>query len=252
MEAVALALEGEKVAVCGSAPTGNFDEKDAAAWIYAPDLTEPPKRFDYRPGGLSHVFAETTRDCVFAGDELVMVGEVFGQHDLKKSETRDRHFILRVGVQAGDDAWLVASSSLGVQSGATAVAIDDEGRVLTAGYRCDDDCDPMGMLQVHDTEALVWHADIGAWPTKGHVARELAWSPAGYAVLASGGPSGSEAAFMVRAYAPIKQVAPLWTYTRDDANLVHLAQTLVIGPFGEIWAGGFGESGYPAIAQIAG
>ncbi|MCB9565635.1 MAG: hypothetical protein H6710_00135 [Myxococcales bacterium] len=251
-EAVALALDGEKVAVCGSVPTEFIDGKDAAVWIYTPDLPGPPKIFDYQVGMYGHWSGETVRDCIFAGDELVLVGDALGKHEGQLEKARNRHFILRYNQLTQEERWLVASIGLGAQSGATAVAVDDQGQVLTAGYRCADDCDPMGMLQIHDADGLVWHADIGAWPNKGYAARDLVWSPAGYAVLASGGSQGSEDAFMVRAYAPGEQVAPLWTYTRADADLVHLAQTLVIGTFGEIWAAGFGASGYPAVAQIAG
>ena len=239
-------------AVCGSAPTKFVDGKDAAAWFYTPDLSGVPKLFDYKAGGLAHSMAETTLDCIFAGGELVMVGEAFGPHEGQGNDSRDRHFILRFDPLTEKELWLVASIGLGAQSGATAVAVDDQGQILTAGYRCADDCDPIGMLQVHDADGLVWHADIGVWPSKGYVARDLVWSPAGYAVLASGGSPGSEKAFIVRAYAPGEQVLPLWTYTRADADVFHLAQTIVIGTFGQVWAGGFGASGYPAVAQIAG
>ena len=252
-EAAALALHGDEVAVCGSVPTVGVDGKDAAAWLHSPGRLPDSWSLDYASGGLEkHQFGETVRDCTFAGDELVMVGEVFGPHEGDKQDPRDRHFIARFDLSTKKEEWLVASSGLGLQSAATAVAVDDQGRVLTAGYRCSDACEPMGMLEVHDRDELLWHADIGAWPSKGSAARELLWSPAGYALLASGGPWGSEAAFMIRAYAPLKEVAPLWTYVREDVDAVHLALTIALGPYGEIWAGGSGESGHPAIAQIGG
>ncbi|MCB9705152.1 MAG: hypothetical protein H6711_24960 [Myxococcales bacterium] len=251
-EAAALALHDDGVAVCGSAPTVGIDGKDAAAWLYRPGQNPMSWSFDYQGANEEHMFRETVRDCAFAGDELVMVGEVFGYHQDDKNVPWDRHFIYRFNPLTKGEKWLVASPSLGMQSGATAVAVDDVGRVLSAGYRCNEPCEPTGMLEVHDIEGLTWHADIGTWPTKGYAARELLWSPAGYALLASGGPLGSEAAFVVRAYAPLKQTTPLWSYVREDANAVHMALTLAIGSFGEIWAGGFGATGYPAVAQIAG
>jgi hypothetical protein len=41
------------------------------------------------PGAKKHQFAETARDCAFAGDTLVLVGEAWGEHDADK-KVRDR------------------------------------------------------------------------------------------------------------------------------------------------------------------
>jgi hypothetical protein len=69
-------------------------------------------------------------------------------------------------------------------------------------------------------------------------------------VVASGGVKGHEDAFTVRAFAT-SQVEALWTFTREDLQALHFALRLAIGPFGQIYAGGFGE-GYPAVAYIHG
>jgi hypothetical protein len=70
------------IAVCGAAPSGHPDAWDAAAWIYP---AEPVRRgADLRLRGQGtttwkpHKFTEIARDCAFAGDTLVMVGEANG------------------------------------------------------------------------------------------------------------------------------------------------------------------------------
>ena len=61
----------------------------------------------------------------------------------------------------------------------------------------------------------------------------------------------TRAAFTVRAFADDK-VDPVWTYARTDAGMLHLALALAIGKYGEVYAGGLGENGYPAVAYIGG
>jgi hypothetical protein len=48
------------------------------------------------------------------------------------------------------------------------------------------------------------------------------------------------------------QVAALWTFTRKDLQVLHFALALAIGNYGEVYAGGLGANGYPAVAFIAG
>jgi hypothetical protein len=96
----------------------------------------------------------------------------------------------------------------------------------------------------------VWQTSLGPFPTKSFAVQDLAWSPAGYAVVATGGGAGNEAAFTVRAFA--KPGGALWTFTRKDLQVLHLALALAIGNYGEVYAGGLGANGYPAVAFIAG
>ena len=77
-----------------------------------------------------------------------------------------------------------------------------------------------------------------SWPSR---------SPAGYAVIATGGLKGKESAFTVRACSTAQEEA-LWTFTRKDLQVLHCALALALGKYG----GGDGANGYPAIAYIAG
>lgn len=115
---------------------------------------------------------------------------------------------------------------------------------------CDDDCQPEGELRTYDGATLVSLVSLGLFPAPALAVRDLAWSPAGYTLVATGGPQGSEAGFHVRAYSPA-QVEPVWSFLRDDGTF-NLAAALAIGPFGEVYAGGMGASGYPAVAYIGG
>jgi hypothetical protein len=149
--------------------------------------------------------------------------------------------------------WTVApKGAKTTQSAAQTMSLDDQGRILIAGYICTDDCDPEGELRIYDPDGtLAWVASLGAFPTPQWTAQDIAWSPAGYIVVATGGTQGNETAFTVRAFAPFKY-DPVWTFVREDDQVLSFANALAFGMFGEVYAGGFGANGYPAVAYIAG
>ncbi len=242
------------VAVCGSVPTQAQDGKDAVTWLFRPNLPGESRIFDYKPEGVvPHWFAETTRDCAFSGDKLVMVGEAFGKHSINDQEpARDRHFILNFDTNTKSENWTVDGGELWSQSGATTIVVDDQGRYFTGGYVCGDTCTPIAELRAYDPGGTVlWKSQIGEIPAKTWGPHDLVWSPAGYVIIALGGTKGDEIAFSVRAYSTA-QVDPLWTYSRKDNQFFHMAFALAVGPFGEVYAGGFGMNGYPAVAYVAG
>jgi hypothetical protein len=251
--AAALAHHGSgTVAVCGSAPTLSTDV-DAMVQLFRPNLPGEPWRLDYQPDDEDepHSFDERARDCVFVGDSLALVGEAYGKYGIENVD-RDRLFILRLGVAAKSSAWLVAPPGARTQSGAQAVAVDDQGRLVVAGYTCDDDCQPEGDLRIYDPgDALVWQASLGAFKSEGLGTQDLAWSPAGYAVVATGGLKGDESAFTVRAFAS-SQPLPLWTFEHKHLQALQLALALALGRDGEVYAGGLGASSSPAVLFIGG
>lgn len=252
----ALALSaGATMAICGSAPTPEpGDLTDAVVHIVRPDFSGLSKRFDYNKAGQWHKFDEDARDCEFdPNDEsrLVVVGSAFGLHDGKNDPKRNRRFNLTYDLETDHGDLQVASVGLVTESVATSVAIDDEGRAWIVGCNSNDvsyegqmwllDADgepgPAVSLGLHSSETLC--------PAKVRV------SPAGYLVVASGGVIGSEPAFSVSAYAPLK-AQPLFTFKHEDAGLFHLAHALAIGPYGQIYAGGFGADGFPLFVIIYG
>ena len=251
--AVALAHhESGAVAVCGTGPSGQVDKLDAMAWIFRPGLANESWAVDYpEEGKPPHSFAEQTRDCVFVGDTLTLVGEAYGKHG-QELPPRDRLFILRLDTAAQTFPWTVPSPGDQTQSGAQAVDTDDEGNLIVAAYTCDDDCKPAADLRIYDQEdTLKWKASLGSFPTTQFAVQDLVWSPAGYAVVATGGLKGGEAAFTVRAFSPSQEEA-LWTYTHNDLQVLQVAFALAIGNDGEIFAGGLGANGFPAVAFIWG
>ncbi len=240
------------VAVCGTTPTGQLDVVDAMALMFRPNLPGEPWVGDYRPEGqLAHRISERTRDCVFAGDALALVGEANGFH-AQEDVKRDRLFVLRLDTATKTTTWMVASPGVKLQSGAQAAAVDDLERLVLAGYTCDDDCQPEGDLRIYDAQdTLMWQVSLGSFANKASAVQDLAWSAAGYAVVATGGPKFHESEFTVRAFAPSQEEA-LWTFTRKDLQVLHVALALAIGHYGEVYAGGTGGNGYPAVAFIAG
>lgn len=249
--AVAVAKDGT-IAVCGTRPTGEIDVQDAAAWIFRKDQAGEAWGVDYQAKDDPHKFTETVRDCAFAGTTLVMAGEVKGLHDGDNEPKRDRHLLVELDLEAKAHAFKVGGIEGGVQSGAKVLVIDDQGRYVTAGFVCGDACSPVATLRVHDPKGGPgWYAPIGEMKSLAYGPHDLAWSPAGYAVVASGGAKGDESTFWVRAFAP-GSGTPLWTFSRKDNQLFHMAFAVAIGAFGEVYAGGLGANNYPAVAYIAG
>jgi hypothetical protein len=210
--------------------------------------------FDYRPANKLHWFAETARDCSLVGDTLVLVGEANGKHDGGNlPDKRDRRMVIEFDV-AGDvpTKWTVGGPGPGVQSRIVAVDVDDQGRYHTVGYTCLDACEPDGEVRVYspggELESQVPMGPLGsAW----FGPYDIAWSPAGYAVVALAEQQGQSTVFKVQAYAP-NTYEPLWTFTPSDKQGIQIALAVAIGPFGEVYAGGIGATNHPAFAVIGG
>lgn len=253
--ATALALHPSgTTAVCGFAPNPKpLTDDDAMVWIFHPNQPGEILDLDYEAGNFNaHWFYERTRDCVYSGDDLILAGEVHGKHEGNNNEARDRLFIARIDTALKYTDWTIAPpGAKTTQSAARTMTLDDKGRILLAGYVCGDDCDPEGELRIYDPDgSLAWVASLGAFPTPQWSARDIAWSPAGYIVVATGGLMDKASGFTVRAFAPFKY-DPLWTFVREDDQVLQFANTLAIGHYGEVYAGGFGTNGYPAVAYIA-
>lgn len=110
---------------------------------------------------------------------------------------------------------------------------------------------PLAELRRYDPEGpLLSKVQLGelindTWPLA------LEWSPAGYMVVAISAIKGAPFSFYVHAYSTGQQ-DPLWTYQHPEPNSFNVSLALAIGPFGEVYAGGFGSVGYPAVVYIGG
>ncbi len=253
--AYALAEYDGMLAVCGSAPTlEKKDLTDVMVKVYRPDLAGQSKTFDYWPlGNEPHRFDEVARGCSFTGrSSLLLVGDAYGWHDDQKI-FRNRSFDLYYDLTENKGEFRVADAGFVTQSFATDVDVSPTGWAVISGYLCSDNCKQSeGYLQVLDGEGkLTWETSTGVHALPAFASHAVRWSPANYIVLASGGIDGSVTPFLLRAYAP-GDSEPLWTYSREDFNVLNLALTLAIGTFGEVYAGGWGESGFPVFVIVHG
>lgn len=233
------------LAVCGSRPTmSNLDLTDAMVQIFRPGMPGYPKTYDYLKDGELNQFDEVSRGCDFvAEDRLVIVGDVFGWHDIDNDQVkRNRRFDIIYDVETDHGDLRVADAGLVTQSVASDLAVDDQGRVWVLGYQCNDDCKPEGMLWMIDSDgepgpsiSLGLHAIEVRAPTR------IRWSPAKYLVVASGELAGHPPALSLRAYAPLG-AQPLWSYNHPPPGFLHLVQGLGIGPHGEVYGGGVTDS----------
>ena len=253
--AFALAARPDVVAVCGSRAVATVDKLDALAVLLRPGEPAEVRRFDYRSGDepqLKHRFAENARDCTFAGDTLVLVGEANGQHN-GDNDFRDRLMVIESALVAAEDpVWTVAGPDQGVQTRALALDIDDEGHYVLAGYSCFDACDPVGEVRVYAPGGTLAAPTISLGPlgSPWFGPHDIAWSPAGYAVVALGELQGQNFVFKVQAVAP-GVALPLWTYLPDDKQGLQLALAVAVGPYGEVYGGGIADD-HPAFVRIGG
>lgn len=253
--ALALASRPGLVAVCGAKPVATVDERDAMAVLLRAGEAAEEVRFDYQLSDnpqLWHTYAETARDCTFADETLVLVGEAWGKHDKGgMSPKRDRLMVIEYDVDGVvEPAWSVAGPGPGVQSRGLAIDIDDEGRYQLAGYTCLDDCKPEGDVRIYAPGGkLVGQTSLGPLGSPWFGPHDIAWSPAGYAVVALGEMQGQSFVFKVQAVAP-GVPAPLWTFTPKDKQGAQLARAVAIGPLGEVYAGGVGAGDQPVFVVI--
>jgi len=148
-------------------------------------------------------------------------------------------------------SWTVAGLAQGVQSRALALDLDEQGRYHLAGDSCFDICEPAGELWTYEPGAdLVAHTSLGPLGSPWFGPHDIAWSPAGYVVVAFAEMQGQSPAFKVQAFAPGDPV-PLWTFLPNDKQGLQLALAVAVGLAGEVYAGGRADD-RPAFTRIGG
>jgi len=251
----ALAARPDVVAVCGTrvvnAPA--LDKLDALAVLLRPGEPAQARVFDYLAKGKDpHWFAETAHDCTFAGDTLVLVGGAHGRHDGAFDDPRDRLMIIEsdLAAAADDATWTVTGLDQGVQTRAFALDLDDQGRYVLAGSTCFDTCEPVGEVRVYAPGGkLVTYNSLGPLGSTSFGPHGIAWSPAGYAVVAMGGLDNQTVVFKVPAVIPGVALLP-WTFVPDDKKGPQMAYAVAVGPYGEVYAGGIGAADQASFARI--
>lgn len=238
----------DRVAVCGTYPTQNpNDVMDAALWFFQNGKSGPNVQFDYVPKlDKLHMFRETPNDCAFAGDNVLLAGEARGRHG-DELEVHDRLFLLEYGPSVPTGKFTIAGLETGLDSGATALTIDEDGDYVTAGYACGEPCEKAPELRVFSADGA--QISQAALPSNMLAPLDLAASPAGYVVLATG-TLPDPSLFTVRAWEPATN-SWIWTYEHKGAPTSEIALALAIGPYGQVYAGGISAGGYPAIAFVA-
>jgi hypothetical protein len=248
-KALALARHPDMLAVCGAKKVETDDLLDAFAVLVRPGQDAEGLLFDYKGLFGPHTITETIRDCAFVDDTLVMVGEAWGKHDQDKLWKRDRLALLEYDVLTDTEKWSVAGPNLGLQSRALTLAVDNQKRYHLAGYHCLDDCEPEGDLWGFLPGGMFFtHTPLGQLGSDAGP-HDMAWSPAGYLVIASGEVQGQSYTFKVEAFAPENPV-PLWTFTPKDMQGLQIAFAVAVEPYGKVCAGGIGAGTYPAFACI--
>jgi hypothetical protein len=115
-----------------------------------------------------------------------------------------------------DPMWTVAGPGPNVQSRAHALDVDDMGRYHIVNYTCDDLCVPDGEVRVYEPGGvLAAQVQLGPLGSLWLGPHDIAWSPAGYAVVAFGELQDQDSVFKVQAVAPGKP-EPLWTFLPQD------------------------------------
>ncbi len=244
-EALALARHPDMLAVCGAKKVATED-LDAFAMLVRPGHEIEEQLFDYKPTPDPHQFSDTARDCAFAGDTLVLAGQAWGRHE--QDMKRDRLAVVEYDVVTKEEKWIIAGPGPGVQSRALALAIDGD-RYHLAGYTCLDECEPEGDLRTYlkGGKLLAPPIALGPLGSDDFGPHDIAWSPAGYMVIALGELQGQSYTFKVQAFKP-DSPAPLWTFTPNNKQGLQIAFAVAVDPYGKVCAGGIGKASYPAFA----
>lgn len=244
--ALARNANGKRV-VCGTAPSpGLMDKIDGRVWTF----NGPTSELDYQPKVVEHQFDETVMDCTFRGDQLVLVGEVYGKHEEDLNVPyRKRPFLLELDDQGGEPLWIVPGLGPGntTQGAASTVAIDDQGRAVVGLYTCEDMCDPEPELWIYEPSGDLAFPPV-TLPAKVSVPFGLTWSPAGYAVIAGALGTGNTTQFLLQGYVP-GDYAPAWTFAKGKQAGLHIAFA-VVAAHGVMVGAGTGAGGYPAFAFV--
>lgn len=224
--------ESGEVAVCGEAPSlaPIQDTLDGRVWRAA---GADPVPLDYGPDGTAHSFDEHVSDCAFVGPtHLRLVGHARGRHDVQMDDLTARSRAFLADLEFGFlPTWKVAGpgpNSL-TQSFASNLAIDDRGGSFVGVSTCDDAC----VTKTHalwpydekeDLQTAILLDPLLAEPS------DLAWSPAGYIILAT--TTATASGFVLQAYLP-KMDGPAWTYLHAKAECgakaVAVAPKVVLG-----------------------
>lgn len=247
----ALARDGNgKRVVCGTGPSSLplMDMIDGRVWT----LNGPTSELDYQPKQVAHQFDETVTDCAFRNHQLVLVGEVYGQHDEGEPNNpapwRKRPFVVELDGEGGKPPWIVPGLGPGntTQGGASTLAIDDQGRAIVGLYTCNDACDPEPELRLFEPGGgVAWQVTL---PAEVSIPFGLTWSPAGYAVIAGAHGTGNTTQFLLQGYVP-HTYEPAWTFAKGKQASLHIAFAVVAAP-GVVVGAGLGAGGYPAFAFV--
>jgi hypothetical protein len=192
-------------------------------------------------------------DCAFRGDQLVLVGEVFGKHEEEDPNNpepkRKRPFLLELDGQGGELPWIVPGLGPGnaTQGGASTLVIDDQGRAVVGLYTCEDLCDREPELWIYEPGGGLAFPPV-TLPAEVSVPFGLTWSPAGYAVIAGALDTGNTTQFLLQGYVP-GAYAPGWTFAKGKQAGLHIAFAVVAAP-GVVVGAGTDAGGYPAFAFV--
>jgi hypothetical protein len=126
------------------------------------------------------------------------------------------------------------------------------GSTIWPVYTCPEVCAPEGEVRVYAPGGeLVSQIPLGPLGSAWFGPHDIAWSPAGYAVVALGAKQGQSLVFKVQAWAP-NVFVPKWTFLPIDQQGPQRALAVAVGPFGEVYAGGISEGNHPVFVVIGG
>ena len=193
-------------------------------------------------------FDERAKDCAFAEDRIVVVGEVFGPIDPNVVNDLSGGFVAEFGVNGVKLAEAVVTDAPTWQSGYEAVAPDGDGGYVAVGYTCDakvSPCTPMqGVMKWFSPGvALTREQPITLATTVWGVAA----SPSGGVVIAAEAIMKGKG-FLTQAWAP-GQEKPSWEY-QGTLSTLQVATGIAVGPFGYISVGGYYLDGDTLAAGV--
>jgi hypothetical protein len=191
----------------------------------------------------SHLFRETVGGCAYRGDQLLVAGETFGNHDGQDNQDSFSRLLLVAYHSKLGTVLEITVAEVGEQlhlnSGASGVAVDADGNAITLGFGCGEDCKPTAYLRgfAPGGAPLAW--SVSPLLNADRPMRLLS-SPAGYVIALGTTPVSHGSQFRVEGWTTGVYERD-WQYSHEDTPTLHIALDAATGENGRMYIVGVSQ-----------
>ncbi|HEY0135250.1 MAG TPA: hypothetical protein VGB85_14295 [Nannocystis sp.] len=187
-------------------------------------------------------FTEMPEDILIAGGRVFVTGSAEGVYKdaVKQDIPVKRTFVIELDHKGTVVREYVAPGLPHEQSGGYALAIDGKGGIASAGWACNDPCVKVGEVQwfAGDGDLVPYARQVEAGKDGPGYSLDIAYSPAGYNVVASAVSMGAGLNLALRVTGRRSDNLELVFEYTFDTNSLEMGQAVAVGPNGYLWFAG--------------